>query len=344
MAVSTARKDQMIDIAGFEFWLIQTGRKPRTVQKYRQDLVRLQREVEPFTPKNLQNYLLRLHKNGRTASYINMMIISAKVYARWAKIEGFGEVIEWKEVKPVKSVMSDEEIDQFLSLPVWSYCQHEPHYARWTLFYSILAFTGMRPGECAKLKVDDVDFGRSVFVLRDTKTNDNRLVPIPPHLLESLIRHVDESSDYLFPSLRGGDRGGLGAVVDSVDWHYNFHSRIKKLGIKRKGLSVYSLRHSFITRLLEEDVNLFKVQKIVGHKKIETTSGYTHLTTKDLQNTLKLDRMAKAKSSPHEKLEALKKYLLQIASQDDGIEYSVEEKDGEVTLKARVRNVSRNGS
>ena len=35
--------------------------------------------------------------------------------------------------------------------------------------------------------------------------------------------------------------------------------------------------------MLEEDVNLFKVQKIVGHRKIETTAHYTHLTTKDIQ-------------------------------------------------------------
>jgi len=328
----------MVDLDSFLLHLSREGRKTATVNKYRKELAILLREVQPFTPKNLETYLLKLHNLGRSAVYINMHIINAKVYARWLGLEGFESIRGWKE-KPVdKATMSDEEIEAFLTLPKWSINQKSQHYERWTLFFTILAYTGMRPGECAKLTTEDVDFGRGVFILRDTKTNDNRYVPMPPHLLESLTTYVTElDGNLLFPSLRGGNRDGLGRVVDNVDWCYNFQSRIKQLGIKRKKLSVYSLRHSFITRLLEEDVNLFKVQKIVGHNRIETTARYTHLTTKDLHNTLKLDRMAIKKATPQEKIQVIKKYLLAVAQYNEDLDYSIEEKDGEVVFKVKAR-------
>lgn len=339
MAISTARNSSMLDIAGFEYWLIQSGRKPRTVLKYHKELIRLQREVEPFTPENFEAFLLRLRQSGCTARYINMFIMCAKVYARWSNIEGFEGLRDWKEVKPIKSTMSDDEIDRFLTLPKWARNQSQDHYNRWTLFYSILAYTGMRPGECAKLTIDDVDFGRMVFILRDTKTNDNRLVPIPPHLLESLEKHLLKlTNDCLFASLRDGNKDGLGVVVDNVDWHYNFHSRLKRLGIKRKGLSPYSLRHSIITRLLEEDVNLFKVQKLVGHKRLDTTLAYTHLTTKDMHDTVSKDPLSKRRLTPKDKIRALKEYLKKINLEDPDIEYEyIEDEKG---FRLEVREVT----
>jgi len=199
--------------------------------------------------------------------------------------------------------MSDAEIEAFLSLPPPTNGERvKNNYAVWTLFFKILAYSGMRPGEVAHLAIDRVDFGRQVFVLEDTKTNTPRYVPIAPALLSDLTDHIKTlTGDKLFPSTRGGKFRQNG-VVNDVDWGYNFHSRIKRLGIKRKNLRPYSLRPSFITRMLDEDVNIFKVQKIVGHRQISTTAHYTHLTTKDITRAINKDPLSRASLPYYERL------------------------------------------
>lgn len=248
--------------------------------------------------------------------------------------------------------MSDEEIEAFLGLPcpfqraihrtgkVFFRPTDTKRWERMTLFWKICAYTGMRPGEVAHLEIESVDFGRGVFVLTDTKTVP-RLVPIPPNIKESIDWYCKSLlGKFLFPSARGGNHNGTGPVVDSVDWHYDFHRRIDRLGIKRTNLTPYSLRHSLITRLLEEDVNLFKVQKIVGHRRIETTAQYTHLTTKDIQEAIRKHPLIRKATDPRSILRALLDTCNSLFEKDERFEKRVEDLGDEIIIRIKVKNTT----
>lgn len=276
-----------MDIEGYRLFLIKKGLRQSTVRLRVDCLMRLLRVSPVLSVPEIRAYILSLFDTGRKASYINLYIDTIRSWAKFSKQEELGAFEYFREGISLKATMSDEEIELFLALPpTRGGLREAENYARWTMFFKILAFSGMRCGEVAHLAVDSVDFGRGIFVLEDTKTHEPRYVPIAPNISEELKDYIKKlKTTCLFPSRRGGMHRQNG-VVDDVDWGYNFHTRLKRLNIKRKNLTPYSLRHSFITRLLEEDVNLFKVQKIVGHRRLETTARYTHLTTKDIQRAI----------------------------------------------------------
>ena len=323
MGISFQRLSKYKD---FYLWLKQTRRESscRSVVDILENLLRDSSTPYP-TYDYVQEYILKRQLEGRRGKYLNKFIVYTKVYTRYLKEKSLPcdikclELRELKEEAVNKATLSDEEIEAFLTLPNEAWQRHGktkklmkrkqgPGYEVWTLWFSIMAYSGMRPTEISHLTVNDVDFGRNVFVIRETKTHDTRLVPIAEPLLEPLKEHLKTCENYLFPSRRGGNNGGFGAVFDSVDWGYNFHTRIKRLGIKRTNLTVYSLRHSFITRLLSEDINIYKVQKIVGHRQLSTTLSYTHLTTKDIQKAILKDPLF-TRSNPQGKLGYIKDIL-----------------------------------
>lgn len=288
-------KKQGFELPAFQLYLTQNGRKQTTIKRHLQQLRYLLQKVKPFTKENFDQFLLSLKEQGRKNTYLNSLIASVRVYSQFLNLGQELSTYKFLPEEPsIKATMSDKEIEAFLGLP------RPPQkgvgktgWRKWTIFFSIMAFTGMRPGEVAKLTINEVDWGRSVFLVRETKTNYPRLVPIPPNLTSPLRDYLKKIDGQLFPG------------VDDVDWHYNFHRRIKILGIKRTNLTPYSFRHSFITRLLEEDVNLFKVQKLVGHRRIDSTAVYTHMTIKDIENCIRKHPLIRKSTSPQEILGAL---------------------------------------
>lgn len=344
---SPARKaNAMLDSEKFKLFLIeQRNQRPRTVYYYLQTTKRLKKLVgrDDFVPDDIQRLKLQLKDQGYKASYINDYVDSSKLWAECFGLSGFNEIRDLPEQEPEKAIMSDIEIEKFLGLlPKRNGPKELRNHMRWTVFFSIMAFSGMRPGEVAKLTVDDVDFGSQVYRLRaeNVKTNDYRNVPIASNVFDLVHKHIDdlpEGETLLFRSRRGGKKFGE-MVVDNVDWHYNFHTRIKRLGIKRRYLTPYSLRHSFITSMLEQDVNIMKVQKIVGHRRLETTAHYTHLTTKDIINAISKHPLVKKHTDPRMTVKAISEAFKSFGlDSDPRFDFEMTETQDGVSIKLKIK-------
>lgn len=319
----------MDDLAGFRSYLARQGKGRGTIQTKVDLLSRLFKQASPLTDQSISDFLFRLYSQGRSAKYLNTYLDALRVYCRYKGIPYF-KVDYYKEKETFKVLLNNEEIKSILELqPSTGGLKQARNWHVWTLFFSLCAYTGMRPGEVAKLTTSDFDFQQDTIIVRESKIGEFRVVPLSPKIKDDLYKYTRSlTQDKLFPSKQGG---GLG-VVDDVDWGYNFGVRLRRLGIYRKGLSVYSLRFSFITRMLSEDVNLFKVQRIVGHHRVEQTAHYTRYVIKDLSRAIEKDSLAKDGISTQILAGYIKEAVEAIVGADNRFQKSITDAPNRLTI------------
>jgi len=187
------------------------------------------------------------------------------------------------------------------------------------LFYG----TGLRLMELARLRVKDIDFDSGLVFVRGAKKGDkDRTTILPKSIKEALSLHLSEVKALHAKDLEQGY--GQGCLPDEFErkysetakewaWQYVFPAAklsadpamgaIKRHHLSEKSIqnavkaavgnssiskavTVHTLRHSFALRLLMNGVNLREIQRLLGHKNIETTMVYTHVL-RDMSNTPK---------------------------------------------------------
>lgn len=308
----------------------------RTVWQVNRFLVASNYEV---TAKSLNDFILPYYEKNFRHAYINGIICCARAFTNFLKDtrqEYDGKIFDIKFSKRqevCKSIFSEEEIKAFFSIEPIPYEQKKIFY-RDEMLFRTLCETGCRPAEACKLKVDDVDLGRKMLIFRETKTLNDREVPIPPTLLPFLEKYLQGVKDnhYLFEGTRTGE------PLNRTNWARSFQKRLDRIGIKRKGLTPYSFRHTLATDMVNSDINIFKIQRQLGHKKLETTSQYVHMgDAKQMHDTItRLPRIRKYTDPVlivQRLVEVIKTFSLE---SDKRFEYSLTEETDGLTLKVKV--------
>ncbi len=135
---------------------------------------------------------------------------------------------------------------------------------------------GMRLSEICALKPKDIDWDRQVIHIHG-KGSKERLVPLDECLQGPLREHLAAHAGltYLFE----GSEKGRSYPKRTVEKIYdNACARAK---IQRKG-GIHTLRHTFATHLLDQGVDLRRIQTLLGHASIKTTQIYTHVSNEEI--------------------------------------------------------------
>ena len=146
---------------------------------------------------------------------------------------------------------------------------------------------GLRLSEVIGLRVDDVDSKRMVIRVRQAKGRRDRYVMLSPRLLALLREYwkLERPTDWLFP----GDVPGRPITGKAVHKICVQAARAADIG---KHVTVHTLRHSFATHLLEAGTDIRTIQILLGHRKLETTAIYTHVSPAAVEATQSpLDRI-----------------------------------------------------
>jgi site-specific recombinase XerD len=161
---------------------------------------------------------------------------------------------------------------------------------------SIAYGTGLRVSEVIALKVSDIDSQRMTLRVEQGKGDKDRYAMLSPVLLERLrswwrVAHAQGKmlpNGWLFPGLNPVD------PLSTRQLNRAIHAAAEAARIDKR-VSMHTLRHSFATHLLEQKVDIRVIQVLLGHKRLETTSIYTHVATEILREVVSpLERLQPA--------------------------------------------------
>jgi site-specific recombinase XerD len=197
-----------------------------------------------------------------------------------------------KWVFHLPTILSQEEVAQLIDAAVTPYHR--------TLLMTLYA-TGARRAELTHLKVSDIDSQRMVIRIQGGKGRKDRDVMLSPKLLHELRAHWHRLRrrpiTWLFPGNR--HHSGDQPIDTKTVWHA-CKKAAKRAGI-RKVVHPHTLRHSFATHLLEAGADLRTIQILLGHRDLEETTIYLHLSERHLNATASpLDSLKFKDRSPQE--------------------------------------------
>jgi integrase/recombinase XerD len=145
------------------------------------------------------------------------------------------------------------------------------------LMVSLIYACGFRVSELINLKVADLNFDEHVGQIKQAKGKKDRIFNIPNFLIEDLKSQIEEQknkSEYVFSGPKGKlTPRNLQKIVSKA---------AERAGIK-KDVHCHTLRHSFATHLLENSVDIRKIQELLGHSSLSTTQLYTHISAEELK-------------------------------------------------------------
>jgi integrase len=153
--------------------------------------------------------------------------------------------------------------------------------------YATAVFTGMRAGELAGIRWDDIDFDKRLITVQrsftgPTKAGDVRYVPILDALLPLLRTwRLRCAGTIVFPNRDGRMLQPSGRVFQEVLHRVLACTELPKRdrrGKSRPYVTFHDLRHTFASQWMMAGGDLFKLQKILGHKSSQMTLRYAHLT------------------------------------------------------------------
>ena len=160
-------------------------------------------------------------------------------------------------------------------------------FERWraVAILGLFLYAGLRKGEVMRLGFGHVNLHDGTIFIACGKGEKDRVVTMAPELRTILARYIGERR------LRFRDTAGPAFITSTQTRQGISESSLRRIIRKVRAasgiaFSMHSLRHSFITTLLNNGTPIHVAQHLAGHSKITTTAGYLALTDADVRREI----------------------------------------------------------
>ena len=227
------------------------------------------KNVEEINQDDVKQFMANNLTNQSSSSTI--VFLSAIKYA-------FSNIIQKDITSTIKRPKKERRIPEVLTKEETKALIDSIDNKKSKLMISMLYACGFRVSELLNLKVKDLNFIEKIGHVRQGKGRKDRVFNIPDSLIKSLERQVgiqqEKKEEFLFTGSKG--------PLSSRNIQKIVSKAANKAGIK-KSVHPHTLRHSFATHLLENNIDIRKIQELLGHADLNTTQIYTHISQEELK-------------------------------------------------------------
>ena len=242
------------------------------------------RSPDTATNEDLRRFQLHLTENGAGISLINSTVSALRFFftVTLDRADAARHLTVVHQPRKLPVVLSPEEVARLLEAAPG---------VKYKAALSVAYGTGLRASEVVSLKVSDIDSKRMMLRVERGKGGKDRHAMLSPQLL-ALLRdwwRLARPRAWLFP--------GQNPVNPMTTRQLNraCHAAALMAEIDKR-VSMHTLRHSFATHLLEQNIDIRVIQVLLGHAKLDTTALYTRVATNTIRQVMSpLDRLTPLK-------------------------------------------------
>jgi integrase/recombinase XerD len=246
---------------------------PYTIRNYvnsnKELLKKTEKRPDEITTDDIKNFMAENLTDKAAMSII--LFLSAIKYAHSTIFNNdiTASIKRPKKEKRIPTTLSKDEIKKLFA---------ELKTEKSKLMASLMYACGFRVSELVSLKITDLNFPESIGHVRQAKGNKDRAFNIPEFLVDDLqelvVLQKSKNEDFLF--------SGKNGKLSTRNLQKIISSAAKRAGLG-ESVHCHTLRHSFATHLLEDGVDIRKIQILLGHASISTTELYTHISESQIR-------------------------------------------------------------
>jgi len=265
---------------------LEKGRSRGTIKEYLRK-IRIflnwlkQNNIKKINDDVIYNFRIFLNNKNLSLKTQSYYLIALRSFFKFLKKRNIKTYDPFKIELPKISereinILTDEELNRLLDSPNLDNLKGLRDKALLETLFS----SGLRVSELCSLN-KDIDLNKGEIVVKG-KGNKFRIVFLSQKAKKAIKDYLDKRKDdnpALFINL-SKNKTFKRLTPRGVEKIIKFYA--KKAGILKK-ITPHTLRHQFATDLLSSGADLRAIQLLLGHKNIQTTQVYTHLTNKELK-------------------------------------------------------------
>lgn len=261
-----------------------------TIISYRKDLMEFytflnEKNLCDVSRVDVKLYLKVLFDHDNKSSTVSRKISCLKSFFKYMKERGYVSVNVVSSIRYPKREKSLPKFVHYNELENMLLVSKNGEFGeRNNSIIELMYSSGVRVSELVNIKLSDIDFSNKRIRIMG-KGSYERFAFFGDYASEALEKYINgkrreqtrkKENEFLFLN-KNNDKistRGIAKVIDNI---------IRETSIKTK-VSPHTLRHTFATHLLDNGCDLRSVQEMLGHKNINTTEVYTHITSEKLKD------------------------------------------------------------